>query len=132
MRQFLRAAVIGLVAVGAAWPSSVEAILQKQQLRLTGCRGYLAAKGLVTYTDSFGEKGMADGQKLVVVIENVSLPPGTELLVFVHGNEVGTMKLDKQRDGRFVIESKFRQPAPPITIGSFVVLKLIDGTNVMW
>ena len=132
MRQFLRAAVIGLVAVGAAWPSSVEAILQKQQLRLTGCRGYLTAKGLVTYTDSFGEKGMADGQKLVVVIENVSLPPGTELLVFVHGNEVGTMKLDKQRDGRFVIESKFRQPAPPITIGSFVVLKLIDGTNVMW
>lgn len=132
MRQFLRAAVIGLVVATAAWPQSAEAILHKQQLRLTGCRGYLTAKGLVTYTDSFGEQGLPDGQRLVIVIENVALPPGTELLVYVHGNEVGTMKLDKQRDGRFVLESKFRQPAPPITLGSFVVLKLADGTNVMW
>ncbi len=132
MRQFLRAAIISLVVAGAAWPQPAEAVLHKQQLRLTGCRGYLTSKGLVTYTDSFGEKGIPDGQKLVIVIENVALPPGTELLVYVHGTEVGTMKLDKRRDGRFVIESKFRQPAPPIAIGSFVVLKLIDGTNVMW
>ena len=132
MRQILRAAAIGLMVAVAAWPQSAEAILHKQQLRLSGCRGYLTSKGLATYTDSFGEQGMADGQKLVIVIENVALPPGTELLVYVHGNEVGAMKLDKQRDGRFVVESKFRQPAPPITLGSFVVLKLIDGTNVMW
>lgn len=132
MRQLLRAAVIGLVAVGAAWPQSAEAILHKHKLPMTGCRGYLAAKGLATYTDSFGEVGVPDGQKLVIVIENVPLPPGTELLVYVHGSEVGTMKLDKKRNGRFAIESKFREPAPPITLSSFVVLKLIDGTNVMW
>ena len=132
MRQLLRAAVIGLVVVGAAWPQPAAAVLHKQQLSLSGCRGYLTSKGLVTYTDSFGEKDTADGQRLAIVIENVALPPGTELLVYVHGNEVGTMKLDKRRNGRFVIESKFRQPAPPITIGSFVVLKLVDGTNVMW
>jgi len=131
MRQLLRAAVIGLV-VGAVWPQPAEAIFHKQQLPMAGCRGYLAAKGLVTYTDSFGEKDTPNGQRLVIVIENVPLPAGTELLVYVHGSEVGTMKLDKRRGGRFVIESKFRQPAPPITIGSFVVLKLIDGTNVMW
>ena len=132
MRQYLRAVVIGLAVVGVAWPQPAAAILHKQQLRLAGCRGYLTSKGVVTYTDIFGEKGTPDGQRFAIVIENVSLPPGTELLVYVHGNEVGTMKLDKQRNGRFVIESKFRQPAPPITISSFVVLKLIDGTNVMW
>lgn len=132
MRRLLRTAVIGLTMAGAACPQSAEAIFHKHQLPMTGCRGYLAAKGSATYTDSFGEVGIPDGQKLVIVVENLPLPPGTELLVYVHGNEVGTMKLDKKRNGRFVIESKFRQPAPPITLGSFVVLKLEDGTNVMW
>lgn len=132
MRQFLRMAMIGLLAVGAAWPETAQAVLHRQKLSLTGCRGYLSSKGLVTYTDSFGERGMPDGQRLVIVIENVSLPPGTELLVYVNGNEVGTMTLDNRRGGRFVIESKFRQPAPPISLGSFVVLKRIDGSNVMW
>jgi hypothetical protein len=132
MRQLLRAVVIGMVVASAAWPQPAEALFHQQQLRLTGCRGYLASKGVVTYTDSFGTIGTPDGQKLVIVVENVPLPPGTELMVYVHGNQVGTLKLDKQRNGRFVIGSNFRNPAPPITLGSFVVLKLDDGSNVMW
>lgn len=132
MRQLLRAAVIGLIVVGAAWPQSAEALYRKKQLPLNGCRGYHAAKGFVSYTSSVGEKDIPNGQRLVVVIDNVPLPPGTELLVYVHENEVGTIKLDKRRGGRLVIEPTFRQPAPPIANGSFVVLKLIDGTNVAW
>ena len=132
MQQLLRAAMIGLMVVTAAWPPSADAFYHKQQLPLSGCRGYHSAKGIVTYTNSLGETGAPDGQRLVIVIENVALPPGTELLVFVHENEVGTIKLDKRRGGRLVIEPTFRQPAPAISAKSFVVLKLIDGTVVMW
>ena len=132
MRQLLRAAVIGLMVVSAMWPQSAEALFRKRLLPLNGSRGYFAAKGLVTYTSSLRERDQPDGDKVVIVIENVALPPGTELLVFVHENEVGTIQLDKRRGGRLVIEPTFRQPAPPITAGSSVVLKLIDGTVVMW
>lgn len=132
MRQLLRAAVIGLVMVGAAWPQSAEALYRKKQLPLNGCRGYYSAKGFVTFTSSFGEKDIPNGERLVIVIDNVPLPPGTELLVYVHENEVGTIKLDKRRGGRLVIEPTFRQPAPSITASSYVVLKLIDGTTVAW
>lgn len=132
MRQLLRAAVIGLILTVAAWPSTAEAIFHRKQLPLIGCRGYHTAKGTVTYTSSLGEKDSPDGQKLVIVVENVPLPPGTELLVFVHEVEVGTLKLDRRRGGQVTIEPSFRRPAPSITNGSFVVLKLINGTNVVW
>jgi len=132
MRQLLRAAVAGLILTAAAWPPSAEAKLLRKQLPLNGCRGYHAAKGTATYTSSLGEKDHPDGDKLVIVIENVPLPPGTELLVFVHEVEVGTLTLDKRRGGQLTIEPTFRRPAPPITSGSYVVLKLIDGTNVAW
>ncbi len=132
MRQLLKTVVFGLVLTVAAWPQSAEAIFNRRQLPLSGCRGYQSAKGTATYTSSLGEKDVTDGQRLVIVVENVPLPPGTELLIYVHEVEVGTLKLDKRRGGRFAIEPTFRQPAPAITTGSFVVLKLIDGTNVIW
>lgn len=123
---------MGLMLTFAVWPSKTEAKHLKKQLPLTGCRGYHTARGTATYTSSLGETDYPDGDKLVIVIENVPLPPGTELLVYVHEVEVGTLKLDKRRGGRLVIEPTFRQPAPAISTGSFVVLKLIDGTNVVW
>lgn len=132
MRRLFRACLLGLVLVNSGWPQPAEAVLYKQQIRLTGCRGFLAAKGMATYTDSFGETKTRDGQTLLIVVENVPLPPGTELTVYVHGNNVGTMTLDRQRNGRFLIESSFRKPAPPLNLGSFVVLKLPDDTSVIW
>ena len=135
MNRLLRAAVFGLIglAVGlSALPQSMEAATYRKQLPLRGCRGNLHAKGTATFTNSRAETSTPDGQKLVIVIENVALPPGTELLVYVHESEVGTITLDKQRNGRFVIESDFRQLAPTLSTGSFVVLKLENGTNVMW
>jgi len=132
MRQLLRAAVVGLILAAAVWPSTAEAKHLKTLLPLSGCRGYHTAKGMATYTSSLGEKDHPDGNKLVVVVENVPLPPGTELLVFVHEVEVGTLKLDKRRGGQLTIEPTFRRPAPSINSGSYVVLKLIDGTNVVW
>ena len=122
MNRLLRTALFGLVglAVGlAVWPLPMEAAIYKTQLPLRGCRGNLHAKGTATFTSSRGETSMPDGQKLVIVIENVALPPGTELLVYVHETEVGTMKLDKRRGGRLVIESDFRQLAPSLSLSSF-------------
>jgi hypothetical protein len=132
MNLLLRTALLGLAVGLIAWPSPTDAAFRKTQLPLRGCRGNLHAKGTATFTSSYAETSTPDGTKLVIVIENVALPPGTELLVYVHESEVGTIKLDKQRGGRFVIESDFRQLAPALSTGSFVVLKLENGTNVMW
>ena len=135
MNRLLRAALFGLVGlvVGlSVLPQSMDAATYRKQLPLRGCRGNLHAKGTATFTSSRAETSTPDGQKLVIVIENVALPPGTELLVYVHESEVGTITLDKQRNGRLVIESDFRQLAPALSAGSFVVLKLENGTNVMW
>ena len=132
MRQLLKRMAIGAVALGLAWPQTLEATYQQKRLPLTGCRGYQTSKGTATYTNSFGERNIPDGESLVVEIENVPLPPGTELLVYVHEKEVGTIKLDRRRGGRVVIEPTFRQPAPSLANGSYVVLKLVDGTNIAW
>ncbi len=132
MNRLLRVVLLGIAVGLTVWPLSMEAATYRRQLPLTGCRGNLHAKGTATFTSSRAETSTPDGQKLVIVIQNVSLPPGTELLVYVHEKEVGTMTLDKQRGGRFVIESDFRQLAPTLSTSSFVVLKLENGTNVMW
>lgn len=132
MRRLPRLTVIGMLLTGLLWPQPAQAVFERLRLPMTGCRGFLNAKGSVTYTNSLGETDYPDGQKLVIQIENVPLPPGTELLVYVHEEQVGTLTLDKRRGGRFEIESKFRQHAPKITTGSFVVLMLDDGTKVMW
>jgi hypothetical protein len=135
MNRLLRIACTGLVGLTLAFvasPQPMEGASHRMQIPLRGCRGNLHANGTATFSSSYGETSTRDGQKLVIVVQNVALPAGTELLVFVHENEVGTMKLDKQRNGRFVIESEFRHQSPSLGIGSFVVLKLEDGTNVMW
>ncbi len=132
MNRLLRVALFGIAVGLAVWPQSLDAAIRRKQLPLTGCRGNLYAKGTATFTNTWAEASSPNGQKLVIVVQNVSLPPGTELLVYVHEKEVGTMTLDKQRGGRFVIESDFRQLAPALSTGSFVVLKLENGTNVMW
>jgi hypothetical protein len=132
MRQLLRLAVIGLIGIGVISPQPAAAVFSRTRLPLQGCRGFLAATGSVTYTKSYAETDMPDGEKLVITVNNVPLTPGTELLVYIHEKEVGSLKLDKRRSGRFEIKSSFRRLAPPITSGSFIVLMLDDGTKVMW
>ncbi len=132
MPRALTLTTIALFATLALGSQPAHAIFHKTRLTLAGCRGFLAATGSATYTSSVGETDYPDGEKVVIEIRNVPLPAGTELLVFIHENEVGTIKLDKKRNGRLVLESKFRQLAPPLKLGSFIVLKLEDGTSVMW
>ena len=99
---------------------------------LSGHNAYRLATGKVTFSESIGQPKRDDGTTLVIEISNVPLPAGTELIVYVHEEEVGTIKLNKQRGGRLVLESTSKKAAPRIKPGSFVTLKLDDGTTVMW
>ena len=132
MLSTLRNVLFAVALLAVACPHQAEARITRTQMPLCGCRGYTAAKGSVTCVESVGEPGRNDGTTLVIEVGNVPLPPGTELLVFVDDAQVGALKLDKNQNGRLVLETKFRKPAPKIKVGSFVVLKLDDGSTVVW
>ena len=132
MFQMLRHLLLGLAFLCVTLPQRADAIVTRIQFPLSGHRGYLAARGLVICEETRGETDRDDGTTVVIEVSNVPLPPGTELLVFVHEAEVGSLVLDKDQNGRLVLETKFRQPAPKIKAGSFVTLQLADGSIVIW
>lgn len=119
-------------ALAVACPLEAEAIYRQVRLPMAGCRGFLHAKGSVTFTDVQAEKGIPDGQTFLLQVDNVPLPPGTELLVYIDGDEYATITLDKKRSAMLQVKSSFSTQAPVIKPSSYVVLRLIDGTNVMW
>ncbi len=128
-RSVLFAAVVGFVVL----PLPCEAYVQWVKVPLTAHRGHAGGKGMVTFTESFGETSQDDGAKIVIDISNVPLPPGTELVVEVHEKEVGTVKLDSKRGGRLVLESKFGKSVPRIHTGSTVTISLPGGGGtVLW
>ena len=130
--QRLRIAFFAGIVMCAVWPSPVEAVLSRTRIPLSGRLKNLYAKGFATYTDSFLEKNIPDGKRLLIVVENISLPPDTVLLVFIHDTQVGTLTLNKQRAGRFEIVTDSKTRVPSLTLSSTVDLKLADGSNVMW
>src|ERR1700756_2627685 len=100
---------IVLSALAGTWSFSVEAAHYQVQFPLSGRHGYRAASGSVKFFEKIGESKSKDGTTVIVEVSNVPLPVGTELIVYIHEVEVGTIKLNKQRAGRLVLESKFRQ-----------------------
>jgi hypothetical protein len=72
------------------------------------------------------------GGSWIVEVNNVPLPPGTNLEVVVHGREVGTLMLDKERNGRLVLASTTKQAIPQLTESSIVTVRLPAGARVMW
>ncbi|MBS0203328.1 MAG: hypothetical protein JSS49_10545 [Planctomycetes bacterium] len=123
--------VMCVIATFAA-PLPCQAYVETLRLPLCGCRDYAVGQGSVTFTESFGEKTRSDGGTLIIEVSNIPLPPGTELRVIVHDREIGTLKLDKRRNGRFVLEGTAKKAVPKLTSGSSVVLKLENGVTVLW
>lgn len=119
------AAFVGIVA-------PLESAVFDVQFPLSGRHLYGAAKGSVTFRETIGETSRTDGTVLIIEVSNVPLPAGTELIVNVHEREIGRLTLNKQRSGRLVMESGFRNSVPRIKAGSFVTLKLDDGSVVVW
>ena len=132
MLRAIRNVLFGLALLGLAFPQCADARVIRTFFPLSGHRGYISAKGNVTFVDVLGEPGREDGTTLVIEVSTVPLPPGTELLVFINDVEVSTLKLDKEQNGRLVLEGKSGKPAPKVKVGSFVVLKLADGSTVIW
>lgn len=129
----LRFVVLACAVIAAACPSTCEAYVQRVQFPLSGYRHYAGGKGLVTFAERFGESGYSDGATLIVEVSNVPLPAGTELEVIVHEKTVGTVKLNKDRGGRLVLESNSRKSIPRLSTGSLVTLRLpAGGSTVLW
>ena len=131
MLQKLRIPFLLCAVVAATWPNPCDAYVERLHFPLSGHRGYATAKGSVEFAERFGDDS-AQGTTLIIEVSNVPLPPGTELIVLVHEREVGTIKLNKQRAGRLVLESNFRKSVPRIATGSFVTVNLPGGSTVVW
>jgi hypothetical protein len=126
-RTFHRILFLAMLTV----PLVADAASNRIEIPLSGHGGYRAAKGHVKFSEIFGTR-KDDGTTLEIEVSNVPLPSGTELIVYVHEVEVGKIKLNKERSGRLVLESKKLKAAPRVNPGSFVTLKLEDGTTVIW
>lgn len=131
MSPKLRVVVLACV-VAAAWTAPCEAFVRRLQFPLSGHRNYGSGSGQVTFSESFGDVGRSDGVTLIVEVNNVPLPPGTELAVLVHEKQVGRLKLDKLRNGRLVLESGPGRRVPRLSAGSFVTVALPAGATVLW
>ena len=113
-------------------PLPCEAYVRWLKLPLTAHRGHAGAKGMVTFSESFGETDAGDGATLVIEVSNVPLPPGTELIVEVHEKQVGSLKLDPKRGGRLVLKTTANKSVPRIHTGSMVTLRVPGGGTVLW
>jgi hypothetical protein len=69
--------------------------------------------------------------KLQVEVEDVNLPAGTVLNVFVGGQQIGTLTIDTLRAGRIELETERGQVVPAVTNGSTVAVRNQAGANIV-
>jgi hypothetical protein len=103
----------------------------ESRIPLMGCRGHYAASGSARYIRIRGEN-KTSSEQLVIEIRNVPLPPGTILVVYVEDEAIGTIRLNEKQAGQLILESSFRKFIPPIDAGTNVVVKTVQGRDVMW
>jgi hypothetical protein len=72
-----------------------------------------------------------NSRKLEVEVEDVNLPAGTLLDVFVDGTKVGSITLDALRAGQIELETERGQTFPPINTGTRVVVTSRAGANIV-
>ncbi|MDB5344058.1 MAG: hypothetical protein JWP89_2435 [Schlesneria sp.] len=128
----LRILALGVVISTAVWPTSCEAYVRHLRLPLAGCHKYAVGKGSVTFAQNYSDAVRDGGGSLIVEVSNVPLPAGTNLEVLVHGKQVGTLMLDKERNGRMVLASTTKQGIPQLTEASIVTVRLPAGVRVLW
>jgi hypothetical protein len=132
MMKKLRILALGVVVSTSILPTSCEAYVRHLRLPLAGCHKYAVGKGSVTFDQNYSDAVRDGGGSLIVEVSNVPLPPGTNLEVIVHGKQVGTLMLDKERNGRMVLASTTKQGIPQLTEASIVTVRLPAGARVLW
>ncbi len=130
--KMLRILALGVVVSTSILPTSCEAYVRHLRLPLAGCHKYAVGKGSVTFAQNYSDAVRDGGGSLIVEVNNVPLPPGTNLEVMVHGKQVGTLMLDKERNGRMVLASTTKQGIPQLTEASIVTVRLPAGARVLW
>ena len=132
MIQKLRLLALGAVVSTSLWPVPCEAYVRELRLPLAGCHQYAAGRGAVRFAQNYGDAVRDGGGTLIVEVNNVPLPPGTNLDVMIHGKQVGTLMLDKERNGRLVLQSTSKLGIPQLTEASIVTVRLPAGAKVLW
>ena len=131
MLQRLRLPLLGMMSIVLFCVTPVFAYKSQQRVPLSGYDKYFLATGSAKYTTIANEPKMADHEELVVEIRNVPIKPGTTLLVYVSEILVGKIKLDAARNGKLKVVASSRNFVPPISAGTFVEIKTIDGHQVL-
>lgn len=124
--------VLLCTAANVLLPANCLAYVEYVTIPLSGYRLYSAGRGSVSFSQSYGADGVQDPGTLTIQVNNVPLPPGTELDVLVHEKQVGTLKLDQERNGRLVLKTGPKWSVPRLAPGSLVSLKLPAGSTVLW
>jgi hypothetical protein len=132
MLRTFRLAVVLLAIAAIVRPVPCQAYVERIKVPLTGCRAYSTGRGHVLFTQDFGEGNRVKGGTIIVEINNVPLPAGTELQVLIQDQYVGKIKLNADRNGRLVLESSSKWIAPRLNESSSIIIKLPAGPNVMW
>ncbi len=132
MMKKLRILALGVVVSTSILPTSCEAYVRRLRLPLAGHSKYAVGKGTVMFSQNYADAVRDGGGSLIVEVNNVPLPSGTNLEVVVHGKQVGTLVLDKSRNGRMVLASTTKQAIPQLTEASIVTVRLPAGAKVLW
>jgi len=126
----LRLLLTTLISLSFAIPAS--AINTESRIPLMGCRGHYAASGSARYVTIRNEQKKADEEITTIEIENVPLPPGTVLVVYVSDKQVGIIKLDAKQAGKLTLKSGSKSYPPPIDPATTVHIKTRAGKLVLW
>ena len=105
---------------------------RESRVPLSGCRGHFAASGSARFVAMQNEPRQIDHEELIIEIKNVPLRPGTKLIVYVSDEAVGSISLNAKQSGSLTLTSSFGKVVPEITAGTSVMIKTIDGRDVMW
>ena len=117
--------VLFSIAIALPGPTIFAAIETIIQARLSGPRlNNSIPSGLAE------NRVRPDGSRLKVEVEDVNLPAGTVLNVFLNGTSIGSLTINSFREGQFEIESNNGGIVPSVTAGSFVEVKTQAGVLV--
>jgi len=132
MRKSRRTAV-GLVAAmlltavaGISAPTTAEAAGVKLKVKLTGpAIGGQTPHGVAKFKDK-GTK-----RKFSTEVQDVNLPAGTVLHVFVNSTEMGTITLSALKNGQLEVNTKDGGIVPPMAKGDVVTVKDTGGVTIL-
>ncbi len=117
------AAMLLTVAAGLMTPVTAEAADLRLRTKLTGPKiGNERPHGVA----KFRERGA--NRKFSAEVQDVNLPAGTVLHVFVNSTELGTITLSALQRGELELRTRDGDVVPPMAKGD--VISVVDSANV--